>query len=73
MESTAFLHHQKMEIYIYLNTSSLSTRDFEDHLRDIYGVDTSASLISRITDKIMPEMIKMAISPFGRSISYSVF
>jgi transposase-like protein len=28
----------------------MSTRDIEDHLRDIYGVDASASLISRITD-----------------------
>lgn len=33
----------------------MSTRDIEDHLRDIYGIDASASLISRITDKIMPE------------------
>ena len=32
----------------------MSTRDIEDHLRDIYGVDASASLISRITDKILP-------------------
>jgi len=32
----------------------MSNRDIEDHLRDIYGVQASASLISRITDKIMP-------------------
>lgn len=32
----------------------MSNRDIEDHLRDIYGIETSASLISRITDKIMP-------------------
>jgi putative transposase len=32
----------------------MSNRDIEDHLRDVYGVDASASLISRITDKIMP-------------------
>ncbi|MDR1753444.1 MAG: transposase, partial [Eubacterium sp.] len=32
----------------------MSTRDIEDHLRDIYGVEASASLISRITDKILP-------------------
>ncbi len=32
----------------------MSNRDIEDHLRDVYGVEASASLISRITDKIMP-------------------
>jgi putative transposase len=30
----------------------MSTRDIEDHLRDIYGIEASASLISRITDKL---------------------
>lgn len=29
------------------------TRDIEDYLRDIYGAEASASLISRITDKLM--------------------
>lgn len=32
----------------------MSTRDIEDHLRDIYGVEASANLIRRITDKILP-------------------
>jgi transposase-like protein len=32
----------------------MSTRDIEDHLRDIYGVDVSPALVSKITDKIMP-------------------
>ena len=32
----------------------MSNRDIEDHLRDIYGVEASPGLISRITDKIMP-------------------
>ena len=36
----------------------MSTRDIEDHLRDIYGVDASPALISRITDKIMPQMME---------------
>lgn len=37
-------------------SKGMSTRDIEDHLQDIYGVEVSASLISRITDKIMPEI-----------------
>jgi putative transposase len=34
----------------------MSNRDIEDHLKDIYGVTASAGLISKITDKIMPEV-----------------
>lgn len=41
---------------IAMYAKGMSTRDIEDHLRDIYGVDASAALISRITDKIIPQM-----------------
>jgi putative transposase len=37
---------------IAMYAKGMSNRDIEDHLRDIYGVEASASLISRITDKI---------------------
>ena len=46
-------------------SKGMSTRDIEDHLRDIYGVDTSASLISRITDKIMPELTEWQSRPLS--------
>jgi len=39
---------------IAMYAKGMSNRDIEDHLRDIYGVEASASLISRITDKILP-------------------
>lgn len=32
----------------------MSTRDIEEHLRAIYGIDVSPSLVSQITDRIMP-------------------
>lgn len=32
----------------------VSTRDIQDHLSDIYGMDVSPTLISNITNKIMP-------------------
>jgi len=32
----------------------MSTRDIEKHLENIYGIDASPELISRITDKIIP-------------------
>ena len=41
----------------------MSNRDIEDHLRDIYGVNASASLISRITDKIMPAVAEWQSRP----------
>lgn len=41
----------------------MSTRDIEDHLWDIYGVDASAGLISRITDKIMPAVAEWQSRP----------
>lgn len=43
----------------------MSTRDIEDHLRDIYGIEASASLISRITDKIMPEVVEWQSRPLS--------
>lgn len=42
------------ERIIAMYAKGMSNRDIEDHLRDIYGVEASASLISRITDKILP-------------------
>lgn len=44
-------------------SKGMSTRDIEDHLRDIYGVEASASLISRITDKIMPQLVEWQSRP----------
>ena len=34
----------------------MSQRDIEDQLREIYGADVSQALISKITDKILPEV-----------------
>lgn len=41
---------------IAMNAKGMSTRDIEDHMRDIYGIDVSASMVSKITDKIMPKI-----------------
>jgi putative transposase len=46
-------------------SKGMSTRDIEDHLLDIYGVEASASLISRITDKIMPELNEWQSRPLS--------
>jgi hypothetical protein len=36
------------------------------HLKDIYGVKASASIISRITDKIMPQIIEWQSRPLDK-------
>lgn len=40
---------------INMYASGLSDRDIEKHIKDIYGIELSPSLISRITDKILPK------------------
>ena len=44
------------EQIIAMYGKGMSNRDIEDHMRDIYGVEASASIISRITDKILPQI-----------------
>lgn len=41
---------------ISMYAHGMSNRDIEEHMRDLYGVDVSPSLISRITDRILPEI-----------------
>jgi putative transposase len=39
---------------VAMYAKGMTTRDIEDHLRDLYGVEASASTISTITNKVMP-------------------
>ncbi|KYC99995.1 IS256 family transposase [Heyndrickxia sporothermodurans] len=39
---------------IALYSKGMSTRDIESHMKDIYGVNVSPSLVSKVTDKILP-------------------
>lgn len=48
---------------ISMYAKGMSNRDIEDHLKDIYGVEASASLISRITDKILPAVMEWQSRP----------
>lgn len=50
---------------IAMYQKGMSTRDIEDHLRDIYGIDVSPALISRITDKIMPQLMEWQSRPLS--------
>mgnify|MGYP000872156590 CR=1 FL=1 len=51
---------------IAMYAKGMSNRDIEDHLRDIYGVEASASLISRITDKILPQIMEWQSRPLDK-------
>ena len=39
---------------VAMHAKGMTTRDIEDHLRDMYGVEASAATISTITNKVMP-------------------
>jgi transposase-like protein len=51
---------------VAMYAKGMSTRDIEDHLRDIYGIDASPALISRITDKILPAVQEWQSRPLDR-------
>ncbi|MFZ7131382.1 MAG: IS256 family transposase [Eubacteriales bacterium] len=44
------------EKIISLYARGMSTRDIHDQLKDIYGIELSADMVSKITDKILPEI-----------------
>jgi putative transposase len=39
---------------IALYSKGMSTRDIENHMKDIYGIHVSPSMVSKVTDKILP-------------------
>jgi transposase-like protein len=51
---------------IAMYAKGMSTRDIEDHLRDIYGIDASPALISRITDKVLPAVQEWQSRPLDK-------
>jgi len=55
----------------------MSQRDIEDNLQEIYGAEIPQTLISKITDKILPEVnewqnrpLKSIYPIFGLSLSF---
>ena len=43
------------EKVISLYARGMSTRDIHDQLKDLYGVELSAEMVSKITDRILPQ------------------
>jgi len=44
----------------------MSTRDIQSHLNNIYGIEVSPSLISQITDRIMPIIKEWQVRPLKK-------
>lgn len=44
------------EQVISLYARGMSTRDIHDQVKDIYGIEVSADMVSKITDRIVPEI-----------------
>jgi len=51
------------EKIISLYARGMSTRDIHDQLKDLYGIELSADMVSKITDKIIPGMREWQARP----------
>ena len=53
------------EKVISLYARGMSTRDIHDQLQDLYGIELSADMVSKITDKILPEIKEWQSRPLA--------
>ncbi len=44
----------------------MSTRDIESQIQDLYGIDVSPTMVSKVTDKIMPLVKEWQSRPLNR-------
>lgn len=56
------LDHKIITMY----AKGMSTRDIEDTIKDIYGIDVDSTLISKITDKILPKITEWVNRPLDK-------
>ena len=54
---------------ISLYARGMSTRDIHDQLQELYGIELSAEMVSKITDKILPEVKGVAVTSAEPCIS----
>ena len=53
------------EKVISLYARGMSTRDIHDQSRDLYGIELSAEMVSKITDKILPQVKEWQSRPLA--------
>lgn len=51
------------EQIIAMYAKGMTTRDIESHMKEIYGIDVSPTLVSKITDRIMPLLTEWQSRP----------
>lgn len=51
---------------IAMYAKGLSARDIEKYMQDIYGIDVSPTMVSKITDKILPMIAEWQSRPLER-------
>lgn len=52
---------------VALYSKGMTTRDIQDILEDMYGVELSPSLISRLTDRMLPRLEEWQMRPLGEA------
>ncbi|QCX33447.1 IS256 family transposase [Caloramator sp. E03] len=55
---------------ISLYARGMSTRDIQDQIKDLYGIDISPELVSKITDRIIPEVKEWQSRPLEKIYSF---
>jgi transposase-like protein len=58
--------NQLEDLIVTMYAKGMSTRDIEDHMQDIYGIDVSPTMVSKITDKILPMITEWQSRPLDR-------
>jgi len=53
------------EKIIAMYGKGMSTRDINDHMHDLYGVDVSAAMVSSITDAVLPHITEWQSRPLS--------
>lgn len=53
------------EKVISLYARGMSTRDIHDQLQDLYGIELSAEMVSKITDRILPQVEEWQSRPLA--------
>jgi putative transposase len=54
------------EIVLSLYTRGLSTREIEEHVKEIYDIDISPQFVSRVTDELQQQIVEWQNRPLDR-------
>lgn len=58
------------EKIIALYAKGMSTRDIHDQIKEIYGIDVSAEMVSKITERIVPEIKSWQLRPLEKTYPF---